>query len=233
MVDLAKQAFVTNNFDLAADIYERHIAENGPNADVLLGLADSYARARQLKKSFDAYIQAFRLRNIPHERLDNLVTALLDMMGSRDKTDPQNKNLLDPFACGQCLGLWNDPVTIQCGHTYCRACLDKLVNNKCKVCSIVTRYSRIHALRTNVLLAQTVETWFPKELSAVQLKAEANKYFVQDQFSKAIELYSEAFNKGKLIYMWRELSPIETYWGSNHGKPRDTSYRDIMLKFAV
>ena len=198
MVDLAKQAFVTNNFDLAAEIYERHIAENGPNADVFLGLADSYARARQLKKSFDAYIQAFRLRNIPYERLDNLVTALLDMMGNRDDAESQKKrNHQDPFACGSCLGLWNDPVTIQCGHTYCRHCLDKLNGKTCKVCNIVTRYSRIHAIRTNVLLAQTVESWFPEELGAVRLKADGNKYFEQEQYLKAIELYSEAFKKGE------------------------------------
>lgn len=45
MVNLARHAFSSKNYDLAAEIYEMKIAEHGLKPELLLGLADSLARA--------------------------------------------------------------------------------------------------------------------------------------------------------------------------------------------
>ena len=197
MVDVAEQAFNTKNFTLAAEIYERQIAVNGPSVDGYLGLADSYARAKQFSKGFDAYVKAFRLGNISPSRLDNLVFALMDMLSSGDGATTAVDSLDDPFSCSHCKGLWTDPVTIQCGHTYCRSCLKRLDNQTCKTCNSKTLYDRFNTLNTNFLLNKTVTDWFPQNVRAGQLKEIGNGHFRKNEFQEAINVYTEAVNLGK------------------------------------
>ena len=193
MVDVAKQAFNTKNFALAADIYERQITVNGPTVEGYLGLADSYARGKLLSKSFDAYIKAFRLGNINPSKLDNLVTALIDMT-SIENVDVVKHQFFDPFSCVDCKGLWTDPVTIPCGHTYCRPCLEKLKDKTCLLCNSKVRYSS--NLKSNFLLNKTVETWFPEDICAGKLKVVGNVLFRKRLFQEAVDKYSEAVKIG-------------------------------------
>jgi len=191
MVDLAKQAFTTENFDLAADIYERNIKENGPRIGLYLGLADSCARSGNLQKAFEAYSHAYRLGKVSPNQLNHLVTSLVKIMC--DRKDLSSKTEVDNvFSCGACKSLWKDPVTISCGHTFCRGCLEKEQSKNCKKCGLVRRHSNLSTLKTNVLLAKTVEKWFHKELAAIQLKDQGNCYFRAQKFKEAVEMYTEA-----------------------------------------
>ncbi|BFZ24338.1 hypothetical protein BsWGS_27377 [Bradybaena similaris] len=78
MVDLAKEAFNTSNFGLAADIYQRTIRENGPTVELYLGLADSLARGGLLTEAFQSYTNAYRFGKVTPEELKHLVVGLID-----------------------------------------------------------------------------------------------------------------------------------------------------------
>lgn len=200
MVDLAKQAFSTNNFDLAAEIYERHLRDFGPNVQTYLGLADSYAKSGKIQDSIQTYMKAYRLGKIKPDQLNHLVEALVEIMTEKEAMRLQNKleeDNDDMFACGICKAMWNDPVTMSCGHTFCRPCLDKSQHKACIKCKKVFRSTKVGNLRTNIVLHQTIEKWFGSELLAVKLKSEGNTLFHNRKIEEAIGIYSQALNHGK------------------------------------
>jgi hypothetical protein len=103
------------------------------------------------------------------------------------------------ITCLICRGLFNEPVTIPCGHTYCRNCLEKDKSKTCKKCGIVHYYLNISRLKTNFLLSRVVQQWFPSECRAAGLKSKGNNLMEIHKFEKAILLYSEAIFSIKYI----------------------------------
>lgn len=196
MVDLAHQAFSANNFDLAVDIYERAIKENGPQTDLYLGLADSFARGGQFSKAFESYTKAFRTGKVSPGRLKHLVTALINNVNS-DSANSSNTGSMTKcymFTCVLCRGLLNDPLTIPCGHSFCRTCLEKEKSNTCKVCGVDHYGLKLASIKTNVVLSSVICKWFEKESKAAKLRAEGNAFFERQDFKSAIKAYSEALS---------------------------------------
>lgn len=203
MVDLAKQAFSTNNFDLAAEIYERSIKENGPAVDLYLGLADSFARSGHFRRAFETYSQAFRLGAVFPEKLKHLVTSLIETVARKDsQPGPRTEGCSYMFLCTACRGILNDPVTIPCGHSFCRKCLERDLTKTCQTCGVTHYFMKINYIKSNILLAHIVEKWFPNQRKAVKLKAEANEQFAKMNFENAIHLYSQALHLGKFTFIY-------------------------------
>ena len=199
MVDLASQAFSSKNYDLAAEIYERSISENGPKTEYLLGLADSLAKGGNFSKAFGAYAKAYRVDgSISFTNLKHLVTALVNSVKQENMFDLEmNTNVI--FDCLLCRNLLNDPVTIPCGHTFCRSCLQKEPSKQCRSCKKINHYFSVSRTKSNILLSQTIEKWFPNHCKAVRLKKDANKAVSTQKFENAVKLYSEALEMGMYI----------------------------------
>jgi tetratricopeptide (TPR) repeat protein len=198
MVELAVEAFRSKNYNLAVEIYERLIKENGPKREYYLGLGNSLAKLTQLQEAFESYSNAFRLGQIKPEDLGHLVNGLVEMMRGKDEVEDQSgkkTKKTDIFSCSLCLSVWIDPVTMNCGHTFCRRCMEKeeAVNRRkvCKECGVVI-YTKLSSLKSNVLLCATVEKWFPEELKAAKLRTEGNDWIARNNFKEAITAYSKA-----------------------------------------
>ena len=110
------------------------------------------------------------------------------------------------FTCKMCDSLCNEPLTIPCGHTFCRTCLEK-DPGKCIRCGSVfdMKSESISTLKTNILLLKTIEKWFPKEAKAVKLKHQGNLSFSQKKFDTAARIYSKAIEEGKLVNVLDEM----------------------------
>lgn len=197
MVDLARQAFNTNNFLLAVEIFERTISQNGPSVDLYLGLADSFAKTGQFNKAFETYSSASRLGSISPEKLKHLVTSLVNCVKGEKTPEQMFKQSQCLFTCLICRGLLKEPVTIPCGHTYCRSCLEKGQSKSCKNCGVVHYYLNVSRLKTNFLISRVVQQWFPSECRAADLKSKGNTFMERHKFERAIVLYSEALELGK------------------------------------
>ena len=198
MVDLAREAFSTNNFSLAADIYERTIRENGPTSELFLGLADSLARTGLFVKAFESYTNAYRYGKVTPEKLKHLVIGLIDTVKqdiSNSGNTTARKNCM--FTCGSCRGLLVDPVTIPCGHTFCRKCLERDVSKTCELCNTVHYRLKVRQISSNVVLTNLIEKWFPNECKASQLKREGNEYIAKIDFQNAVRVYTQAIQMGK------------------------------------
>ncbi|XP_016108701.1 tripartite motif-containing protein 16-like isoform X1 [Sinocyclocheilus grahami] len=77
----------------------------------------------------------------------------------------------DEFSCPVCQGLLEDPVTIQCGHSYCESCItgcwdqeDQMRVYSCPQCR--QTFSPRPALARNTMLAEVVEKLKKTKLSA-------------------------------------------------------------------
>ncbi|KAH3843339.1 hypothetical protein DPMN_116854 [Dreissena polymorpha] len=191
MVDLARQAFTSKNFDLAAEIYERTIRENGPKTELLLGLADCFARLGQFDKAFQCYSKASRHGPISPKDLKHLVSALVNIV-KQDIVIPPEMNKIVMFDCLLCRNMLFDPVTIPCGHTFCRPCLIKNQSKQCKHCKAIHPHMNISRIKTNVLFSQIIDKCFPTYRKAVEVKQSANDAMQSCRFETAIQLYTSA-----------------------------------------
>ncbi|XP_013421842.1 LON peptidase N-terminal domain and RING finger protein 3 [Lingula anatina] len=194
MVDLAREAFNTNNYILASEIYSRTIRDSGPTLELYLGQADSLARAGKLREAAEAYINAFRLGTVTSEQLKHLATGMVTLFSKQEDFIPKarTRKFKDMFECGICKGIMNDPVTTPCGHSFCRNCLEREQSKKCRTCGVVHFYMVASALKTNIILHKTVEKWFPSQVQSTKLKMEGNKLFEERKVQEALELYSQA-----------------------------------------
>lgn len=199
MDDLAQQAYSTKNYDLACEIYDRRIREFGPTVQLYMGLGDSYAGAGLLDKAFSTYSKAFRLGNINPDQLNNLVDALVEKMGDDLKSKTKTKDEDNIFACHICKGIWNDPVTISCGHSFCRNCLEKSASMTCNKCEVLHNHRNFTNLRTSVILSSVIKKWFADEVKAAQLKADGNAFFSARRYKEAVHVYTEAIKLGKFL----------------------------------
>ncbi|XP_045203478.1 LON peptidase N-terminal domain and RING finger protein 1-like [Mercenaria mercenaria] len=219
MVDLARQAFNSKNYELATEIYERSISEYGPKPELLLGLADSFARAGHFEKAFTAYSKACRVGSVSHKDLKHLVSSLVNSV-KQDKQVDTDMNRNVTFECLICRNMIYDPVTIPCGHTFCRSCLRKDLTKQCKNCGTINHNLNVSRIKSNILLSQIIEHWFPDHCKAVKIKKDANDAFQSCKFKDAIKLYSNAI----------EMAPTDHILWSNrsHALCRLDRYQEAL-----
>lgn len=205
MVDLARQAFTSKNFDLAVEIYERTIRENGPRTELLLGLADCFARLGQFDKAFQCYSKSSRHGPISTKDLKHLVSALVDVV-KQDIVITSEMNKIVVFDCLLCRNMLFDPVTIPCGHTFCRQCLIKNQSKQCKNCKVIHPHMNVSRIKTNVLFSQIIDKCFPTHRKAVEVKQSANDAMQSCRFEAAIQLYTSALELGNFLFFCIEMS---------------------------
>ncbi|XP_071234290.1 E3 ubiquitin-protein ligase TRIM17-like [Salvelinus alpinus] len=68
----------------------------------------------------------------------------------------------DQFLCSICLGVFTNPATIPCGHTFCKPCLEDDWNSSgdyavCSVCN--TRFTPTPTIQVNIVLRDLVESF--------------------------------------------------------------------------
>ncbi|XP_067948268.1 LON peptidase N-terminal domain and RING finger protein 3-like [Watersipora subatra] len=202
MVDVAKEAFQSQNFRLASEIYERIISEKGPAVHLLLKLGNSLALDGQVTEAFRAFLKAYRLsKTIDSGELLHFIEALVkvsrDGMGkSEDYFRPPNFVTLkewvtsEPFVCGICLSTALEPTTIYCGHSFCKKCLEKVQSNTCMFCGENPSISV--GFQPNVFMTRLIFKFFPKLEEVSQLKKLANESFLEQNYDKALALYTQA-----------------------------------------
>uniref|UniRef100_A0A8C5DXD6 LON peptidase N-terminal domain and RING finger protein 1-like n=1 Tax=Gouania willdenowi TaxID=441366 RepID=A0A8C5DXD6_GOUWI len=82
--------------------------------------------------------------------------------------------------CPLCLFLMCEPVTMTCGHSFCRRCTASgFLPSKCPSCTERLKHKEVKAMKNNVLIISLVEKCFPEEArnqSHIQEKLRASDY---------------------------------------------------------
>ncbi|RZF46393.1 hypothetical protein LSTR_LSTR007926 [Laodelphax striatellus] len=93
----------------------------------------------------------------------------------------------DCLACHVCGCAFYRPVTLPCGHTFCKGCLQKDASKCCPDCG-----QKLPArLETNVLIKTLLEKWCPAQTSSSRLLEEGNR-LIKDHPEEAIVKFKDA-----------------------------------------
>lgn len=221
MLHLAAQAFQSKNFDLAADIYECQLACLGDpesRQEVMVKRADALAFGGKFTEAFDVYRQASEIERLRPSHLDNLIEYLSGTIrrqdwGERQRGSPcrgeeagaaalcpgvgATGSGYEDFSCRICLSFLFEPVTLTCGHCFCKKCLERERKEKerpvvCKQCKDISRVNDVQTYRVNVVLSSLLAKWFPTLYQAGQLRREGNGLYAEKKVEAALEKYNQA-----------------------------------------
>lgn len=219
MLQLAAEAFQARNFDLAADIYECQLGEfgdPGSRLELLLKRADALSFGGKLSEAFGVYRQAAEIETLRPPHLERLVEFLTERVRRRERDDNGQISRGErgdageagsgrttgsgcyTFSCRMCLGFLFEPVTLACGHTFCKKCLERERGPvRCRECRSSCRQTDGHSHRVNVVLSSLLTKWFPGMTRAVRLRREGNGLYSEKKLDAALEKYNEAILLGK------------------------------------
>ena len=57
-----------------------------------------------------------------------------------DALESATKKRTKQLECAICMDIFDDPISLSCGHTFCRTCLCDMREKKCPLCNKVGEY---------------------------------------------------------------------------------------------
>lgn len=172
----------------------------------------STAPGRELEDVLLSYFMIFQNGNVVREHLLSLVDALMDHEArhvkkdlekrlQQFKTSPPKTSI---FNCPSCDCVFDEPITLSCGHTICQDCLQRKSDTIGAVgrsdgnltfCPPCGNHSNEEALCVNIVLSDIIRKRFPENAKQV----EANKRLGQSHLSsrsprQAVESFSVALH---------------------------------------
>lgn len=99
---------------------------------------------------------------------------------------------LDGLLCAVCEHVLIYPVTMSCGHTFCRDC----VHNKTQ-CQVCNKYFIRHgeSLKQDVLISRLVEKWWMPHIQAEIVNGKTETLLRQNALDEALKLCNESLEK--------------------------------------
>ncbi|XP_050422193.1 LON peptidase N-terminal domain and RING finger protein 3 [Adelges cooleyi] len=168
--------------------------------DAYVKCAESLAKCGKVLESLDLYVRCFQVGPLPANFLWQVSTSFLGFIrkqqiltaaaqdGTRSPPPPHRT----PFHCGACDLVLRDPVTLHCGHTFCRQCVAGPCKPQCSKCGLRTSYQP----HVNVLVKSLVEKLWPEQLRAAELLEEGKALLRQDKPHSALIKFNQAFYTG-------------------------------------
>ncbi|KAI6078124.1 LON peptidase N-terminal domain and RING finger protein 3 [Aix galericulata] len=175
-----------------------------PEWRALLGRADGLAAAGRLPEALPLYRLASRHRQLRAEQLGRLVECLARGVRLREglpaaaSGPPQQQQSRDweVFGCRKCQGFLFEPVSLPCGHTFCKKCLERErpPRARCVLCREEGGAAGGQLPRVNVILSNLLAKWFPCQVKASQLRHEGNRLYEEKKLQAALQKYNEALS---------------------------------------
>ncbi|XP_008303722.1 LON peptidase N-terminal domain and RING finger protein 3 [Stegastes partitus] len=220
MLHLAAEAFQSKNFDLAAEIYECQLAgvgDPGSRLELMVKRADALAFGGKFTEAFGVYRQASEIERLRPAHLVNLIEYLSGSIRRQDGGESRRGcpgraeeeaaaaaaaagatgSGHQDFCCRICLSFLFEPVTLPCGHCFCKKCLERERKEKerpvmCKECRDSSRVADVQSYRVNVVLSGLLAKWFPALHQAGRLRREGNGLYAEKKMEAALEKYNQA-----------------------------------------
>ncbi|XP_068181715.1 LON peptidase N-terminal domain and RING finger protein 3-like [Antennarius striatus] len=227
MLQLAAEAFQSRNFDLAADIYECQLAgvrDAESRQELMVRRADALVFGGKLTEAFDVYRRAAETERLRPGDLSNLVEYLSVSIRKQDAGCRQGRSprtgeetgagwpaaagatwsRYEDLSCGICLSFLFEPVTLPCGHCFCKACLEKERKERaavCRECRDSSRLVDLQRCRVNVVLSSLLAKWFPSLHQACLLRREGNGLYGERKMEAALDKYNQAVLKAPMDHV--------------------------------
>lgn len=98
---------------------------------------------------------------------------------------------MELLECPLCLFLMCEPVTMPCGHSFCRRCVKGFLPAKCPQCKERLKPREVRAMRNNVLLISVVEKCCPEE---TKMKCHIQEKLKASLFMEALRITNEGID---------------------------------------
>ncbi|XP_065590738.1 LON peptidase N-terminal domain and RING finger protein 1-like [Cyrtonyx montezumae] len=99
---------------------------------------------------------------------------------------PQPPGTTELLLCPSCrLHLW-EPVTVSCGHSFCKPCLGEAVPARCPVCRRRLKLLGVEAARCNVVLCNLLEKCEERESRSARLAARVRRHLARGDLQDAL-----------------------------------------------
>ncbi|XP_068185579.1 LON peptidase N-terminal domain and RING finger protein 2 [Antennarius striatus] len=234
MLEVAEEANRAGDYDFAIEIYSSQLADlQQPDRGLCLRKADSLARVGRISEALDSYCTAAGLGKLRPEELSLLVETIARTLREKEPGIPWTLNghgkssngedgiendgdcagdkALDLFSCRLCKCLLHEPTTVECGHTFCKRCLDHDNVEDCVHCKqkFHKKDGMANARRLNVVLSGLLDKLFATESKARKLWIQGEVLWKNQDLSDALEKYNSAVelapSSGRLLCQRAEL----------------------------
>ncbi|XP_072597627.1 LON peptidase N-terminal domain and RING finger protein 2 isoform X2 [Vulpes vulpes] len=189
-LERADEAFRAGEYGAAAELLRSALAGPAgpagpaqPERGLCLRLGDALARAGRLPEALGAFRGAARLGALRPEELGELAGGLARALGRGERRLPAGRPGGAPgeargearalLGCPRCRRLLHKPVTLPCGLTVCKRCVEP-------------GPARPQARRVNVVLSGLLEKCFPAECRVRRLAGQARSLQRQQQPDAAL-----------------------------------------------
>lgn len=101
------------------------------------------------------------------------MSDMVDVADARDSSSSLPEQVLEEFECSLCMRLFFEPLTLACGHTFCRPCLQQSAEyrSSCALCREVF-YIDVLTHPVSVSLVNVIKRCFPEQYAK---RAEENE----------------------------------------------------------
>ncbi|XP_010878373.2 LON peptidase N-terminal domain and RING finger protein 2 [Esox lucius] len=235
MLEVAEEANRAGDYNLAADIYSSQLADlQFLDPGLCLRKADALAQAGRIAEALDSYCTAANIRKLRPEELrilvENIARTLREKeLNINEKTSFYNAGNgdhtvkidgeafedepLDLFSCRLCRFLLLEPTTLECGHTFCKHCLEEETIKVCIQCKhkLNQKDGKILPMgfRINVVLSSLLDKWFESESKARKHWIDGEVLRKRHDYKTALENYNKAVELapsiGQLLRQHAEL----------------------------
>ncbi|EEB16543.1 conserved hypothetical protein [Pediculus humanus corporis] len=193
--DMTKDSFMhRNNYIRVGDYYEKTFLK-GKN--VYANYGDTLSKCGKVLETLDLYdsfntvgeISSEKLKHVTYGLIESIMATFNHFPGKNFGVTGTNASSSSYFVCGICESVLRHPVTLSCGHTFCRRCLIKDSSSRtCRKCC-----QKINSpFETNVLVKQLVEKFWSKEIIGAEIRDEGNDHLQRNEFDDAVSKYNEA-----------------------------------------
>ncbi|XP_054471098.1 LON peptidase N-terminal domain and RING finger protein 2 [Anoplopoma fimbria] len=228
MLEVAEEATRAGDFSLAVEIYSSQLQDlQQPDRWLCLRKADSLTRAGRISEALDSYCTVANLGKLSPEELSILVDTIARTLREKelgisitgtsithgeDGADSDGEDHpLDLFSCRLCRCLLHEPTTLECGHTFCKSCVEEDSVEQCTHCKqkMNSKDALPNGRRLDVVLSGLLDKLFSTESRARKFWMEGELLWKNQKLSDALEKYNSAVDlvpsKGRLLSQRAEL----------------------------
>ncbi|XP_040002024.1 LON peptidase N-terminal domain and ring finger 1, like [Xiphias gladius] len=180
---------------------------------LILQKANALASENCLKEAIDWFSVAMRYGPVRPEQLSTFADCILRNF-KRKAAGPDSRTGRsrgscgeDVFDCPNCHSFLGEPVTIACGHSYCKRCLQRRLLSKCKLCSEAVRGEE----KANVILCGLLDKWFPDELKKSKMLCDVDELCRRKRYQEAVSLATDVIRSDPQTQAVVRLSRAEAY----------------------
>ncbi|KAM9819531.1 LON peptidase N-terminal domain and ring finger 1, like isoform X1 [Syngnathus typhle] len=166
--------------------------EDVDHHQLILLKANALTSENSLKEAIYWFSMALRYGPVKPEQLSTFVDCIVRNLKEKTACGSVSPPKLDSkdqdscwdqvFDCPSCNSFLGEPVTLACGHSFCKRCLHRGLLSKCKLCHESVRGEG----KPNVILCGLLSKWFPSDVKRFKRLSEVDELCLRNRCVDAV-----------------------------------------------